>query len=48
VPRGRWYTRTDADIELTISVACGVGWRGRARTVAKACGEVVDAHGIGL
>jgi hypothetical protein len=23
-------------------------WRGRARTVAKPCGEDVDAHGIGL
>jgi hypothetical protein len=27
---------------------CGVGWRGRARTVAEPCGEAVDAHDIGL
>jgi hypothetical protein len=26
----------------------GVGWRGRARTVAEPCGEAVDAHDIGL
>jgi hypothetical protein len=48
VPWGRGCRRTDADIEVAIGVACGVGWRGRARTVAEVCGEIVDAHDIGL
>jgi hypothetical protein len=45
VPRGRGCRRTDADIEVTIGVACGVGWRWRARTVAEACGSGHRARG---